>query len=132
MRPTSGPLLTIGQLAARVGVATSTIRYYESVGLLPAAARVHGARRYDEESVRLLSALRFAQRAGFSIAESRTLFHGFGAATPPAARWQAVAEQKLSELDALIADAQRMRRAVEKGLSCGCVHIEDCFSGDVG
>jgi MerR family redox-sensitive transcriptional activator SoxR len=127
------PRLSIGQLAAQSGVATSAIRYYESVGLLQAPVRRSGYRRYDDEAVRLLSTLKFAQRAGFSIAEIRTLFHGFGADTPPAARWRAIAEQKMTDLDALIADAKRMRRALENGMACGCVRIEDCVSeGDNG
>ena len=55
-----------------------------------------------------------------------TLLHGFAPDTPPAARWQPLAHQKLSELDELIARAQQMKRVLEKGLNCGCLHIEDC------
>ncbi len=124
MRDASG--MTIGQVAARAGVRASAIRYYESVGVLPPARRVHGWRRYDDGAVRLLATLRFAQRAGFTVAEIRTLFHGFGAEVPPAARWHSLAERKMAELDALMADAARMRRALEQGMRCGCLHLEDC------
>ncbi len=131
--PDAVMLLTIGQIAARTGVAKSAIRYYESVGLLPTPPRQNGARRYTGETVRLLSTLKFAQRAGFSIADIRSLFHGFGEDTPPAARWRAIAEEKKQDLDRLIADAQRMRLALVNGMQCGCVRIEDCISdGDVG
>ena len=118
--------LSIGEVARDAGIRPSAIRYYESVGLLPEPARKSGHRRYDASTIRLIATLRFAQRAGFTVAEIRTLFHGFGAEVPPARRWQALAERKLQELDDLIASAQRMRRAVESGMQCGCLRIEDC------
>lgn len=71
--------------------------------------------------------LRFAQQAGFTLAEIRTLFHAFGAETPLGARWEALARAKLAELDALIARATQMKRAIEVGIGCGCVRIEDCI-----
>ncbi|MEK3744120.1 MULTISPECIES: MerR family DNA-binding transcriptional regulator [unclassified Brevibacillus] len=40
--------LSIGQLAAKAELSASTLRYYESVGLLPAPERKNGQRRYDE------------------------------------------------------------------------------------
>ena len=43
------PELTIGEVARKAGVATSSIRYYESIGLLPAPARLHGQRRYGTD-----------------------------------------------------------------------------------
>ena len=80
--------LSIGEVAARLGVRTSALRYYESIGLLPVIERVNGHRRYDERSVRLLRVLLLAQKAGFTLAEMRTLVHGFEPDTPPAARWR--------------------------------------------
>ena len=62
--------LTIGEVARRAGMRTSALRYYESVGLLPAPRRVYGGhRRYDANIFELLSVLRMAQQAGFSIAD---------------------------------------------------------------
>lgn len=120
-------MLTIGELAELSGVRTSAIRYYESVGLLPEAPRKSGRRLYSRDTVRLIGTLRFAQRAGFSVGEIRTLFHGFGAEVPPATRWQKLAEKKMADLEILIADAERMRVALKKGMRCGCVRIEDCI-----
>jgi MerR-like DNA binding protein len=50
----SDRLLTIGELARRAGVATSALRYYEELGLLPTAARISGQRRYPESAVGLV------------------------------------------------------------------------------
>jgi len=74
----------------------------------------------------MLKVVQLAQSAGFTVAEIQTLLHGFAPDTPPAARWQPLAHQKLCELDALIARAQQMKRVLEKGLNCGCLRLEDC------
>jgi MerR family redox-sensitive transcriptional activator SoxR len=87
---------------------------------------VSGYRRYSAATVQLIATLRFAQRAGFTVAEIRTLFHGFGAEVPPAERWKQLAQRKVEELDALAADIQQMRRALLDGMRCGCLRVEDC------
>ena len=61
--------LTIGEVARRAGVATSSIRYYESIGLLPEPDRLHGQRRYDAGVLGRLAFIGVAQSAGFKIAE---------------------------------------------------------------
>lgn len=121
--------LTIGEVARRTGLRTSALRFYEEAGVLPPLARVNGRRRYGADAVRRVEVLRFAQRAGFTLAEIRTLFHGFGAETPLGERWAALAGAKLAELDVLVARAARMRLAIEAGLACGCARMEDCTVG---
>ena len=118
--------MTIGEVAKRTGLRTSALRYYEDAGVLPPPKRVNGRRLYGEEAVRVVEVLRFAQRAGFTLDEIRTLFHGFGADTPLNERWDALAKTKVAELDALIERATRMKRAILAGLGCGCVRVEDC------
>lgn len=120
--------LTIGEVARRTGVAASALRYYERAGILPPPRRESGQRRYDDGVVRRVAVLRFAQQAGFTLDEIRALFHGFGAETPLGERWQALAHDKLRELDALIDRARRMRGAIETGLACGCVSVDDCIA----
>jgi len=118
--------LTIGEIARRAGVNTSTVRYYERIGLLPKSKRVNGHRRFDPSVLQWLTLIHFAQQAGFTLAEIEVLFHGFEQDTPPAARWQTLAQQKLPEIDALIEQAQNMKRMLEHGLHCGCMRLEDC------
>jgi MerR family redox-sensitive transcriptional activator SoxR len=121
--------LTIGEVARRTGVRASALRFYEEAGVLPPPRRVNGRRRYGADAVRRVELLRFAQGAGFTLAEIRGLFHGFGADTLLGERWAALAGAKLAELDALVERAARMRRAVEAGLACGCARLEDCVVG---
>ena len=118
--------LTIGEVARRAGVRASALRYYESVGLLPAPPRVHGRRRYDPSVLQRLAVIHVAQEAGFTVAEIRVLFDGCDADTSPSARWRALAVRKIDEVDALIRRAQRMKELLEKGLACGCLRLEDC------
>lgn len=122
--------LSIGELARRVGLRTSALRYYEEAGVLPMARRVNGRRRYSMDAVRMLEVIRFAQRAGFTLAEIRALFHGFDDGMPLGTRWEEIARAKLRELDEVIIRVKQMRRAIEEGLACGCVRIEDCGLGD--
>jgi MerR family redox-sensitive transcriptional activator SoxR len=118
--------MPIGEVARQAGLRTSALRYYESIGLLPAPRRVNGRRRYGLDAVRQLQVLQFAQQAGFTIAEMQTLFNGFAPGQPPKARFRALAQQKLGELDQVIARARQMQQVLESGLACGCVRLEDC------
>src|SRR5690242_21941468 len=89
--------LTIGELAAASGRTPSSIRYYESIGLLPAPARSSGRRRYPPETVRTLAVVDGAQRAGPALNEIAVLLES----TPGAAAdLRAIAERRLPELPA--------------------------------
>ena len=120
--------MNIGEVARRAGVRPSALRYYESVGVLPAPGRVNGRRRYGDEVLELLAVVRVARQAGFSVAEVRTLLHGFSEGTAPAERWRWLAREKLPEVEALIERALGMKRLLERGLRCECSRIEDCVA----
>ncbi|HEV2473427.1 MAG TPA: MerR family transcriptional regulator [Ktedonobacteraceae bacterium] len=116
----------IGEVARRAGVRASTLRYYESVGLIPPPGRVHGHRRYDSSIFALLAILRMAQHAGFTLAEMHMLVNGFSPETPASERWQQLARQKLVEVEELIAHAQQTKHTLESLLRCECLSLEDC------
>ncbi|MEU6215740.1 MerR family transcriptional regulator [Streptomyces sp. JL4002] len=117
--------LGIGELARRVGMRPSALRYYESVGLLPPAERAAGRRVYPVAVVRRIALIRMAQRAGFTLAEIRRLLEadtGRGATR----QWRALAERKLPELDLFIRQTQMLRDAVADCLACGCMNFDTC------
>jgi MerR family transcriptional regulator, redox-sensitive transcriptional activator SoxR len=118
--------LSIGEVARRTGVRTSALRYYEDAGILPKPGRHNGRRIYDADTIRRIDVLRFAQHAGFTLGEIKILFHGFSATTPLSARWQKLARSKLAELETLREQIDGMKTALELGLKCGCLRIEDC------
>ena len=119
-------LLTIGEVARRAGVRASAIRYYEEAGLLEEPDRVGGKRRYDEVALRRLALIGGAKRAGFTLGEIRTLLHGFPAGTGAAQRWQALASEKLVEVDEAIAQLRQTRGLLEEALSCECASLDEC------
>lgn len=118
--------LSIGEVAARAGIATSAIRYYEDAGVLPEPERVNGRRRYDRDVLKRLAVVRMAQEAGFTVAEIATLLNGVDPDTPAAARWRALAERKIVDIDGQIARAQLMRRVLDQSLRCDCLTLDEC------
>jgi MerR family transcriptional regulator, redox-sensitive transcriptional activator SoxR len=118
---------TISEVAKRAGIRPSAIRYYESVGILPAPQRINGRRRYNSSVLQRLLVIQTAQQAGFTVSEIGSLFNGFPSDTPASARWQVLARQKLTEVDRLIRRAQSMKRLLEEGLlRCGCLTLDEC------
>ena len=93
--------MRIGEVARQAGVRVSLIRYYEEIGLLAAADRVSGQRRYDETVLRRLAVIDVAQRAGLALDEIRELLeHG---------------NDPMNErLSALAGHAESLRRAIER------------------
>jgi MerR family redox-sensitive transcriptional activator SoxR len=118
--------LTIGEVARRAGLRTSALRYYEDVGVLPHAERISGQRRYDETVLARLAVVRLAQDLGFTVAEIRALVEGFDDVGVPSARWRELASQKLTEVDALITQAEQMKQLLEESLDCGCLTLDAC------
>jgi MerR family redox-sensitive transcriptional activator SoxR len=119
--------LTISEVARQAGIRASAIRYYESVGLLPPPLRVSGQRRYRADILRRLAFIQAAQAVGFTVSEMQTLLHELSGNVPLSTRWQILAQQKLTEVDALILRAQSMKRMLENGLRCGCPDLEQCI-----
>jgi MerR family redox-sensitive transcriptional activator SoxR len=122
--------MSIGEVAQRAGVRPSTLRYYESIGVLPTPERENGRRRYDGEVLSKvldrLAVVRVAQEAGFTISEIRMLLDGFSEDTPPSERWRVLAREKLPEVEALVERALGMKNLLERGLRCECLRLEDC------
>jgi MerR family transcriptional regulator, redox-sensitive transcriptional activator SoxR len=122
----TGAGIAIGEVARRAGVRSSAIRYYERIGLLPAAERVAGRRRYDGEVLRRLEIIALARRMGLTLAETRTLIWGFPAGTPPAERWGELARTKLADLEEQMRRLEGMRALLQEALACECSSLEEC------
>jgi len=118
--------LTIGQLAARFGLNTSAIRFYERRGVLPPAERESGRRRYGADAVRRLEVLDVAKRAGFSLEEAKVLLQSADAGTPAFEALRELAGRKLPEIDALIARAEAMRGWMLAAADCDCTTFDVC------
>ncbi len=121
-----GPRLTIGEVAERAGRRRSSIRYYESIGLLPEPERVSGQRRYGPEVLRTLAVIDAAQRAGLSLEEVRDVLMAGSTGTPVGDRLRALAERKLPEVEAVIDHAEAVRRWLHAAGTCQCLTLEEC------
>jgi DNA-binding transcriptional MerR regulator len=118
--------MLIGEVARRTGLRPSTIRFYEKAALLPPPARLSKQRRYGLDAVGRLELIKVALRSGFSIAETREFISGFAQQTPPAARWRALAERKLAELEAERARIETMEGLLKAGFRCDCPSLDVC------
>jgi len=114
--------MTIGEVAHRAHVTTSTIRYYERRGLLRADARQSGQRRYKTETLRRLVFIGMMQDIGLTLDEVHGILH---AAT--VIEWKAIAGQRLEALDEQIAQLQHARGLLASALLCRFDHpATDC------
>jgi len=124
--------LTIGALAKATGTNIETIRYYERIGLLPAAARTGGNyRAYGRQHLARLSFVRRARDLGFSIAMVRELLHladdngeDCAAVGAIASAHLADVERKISDLTALRSELLRLLAQCRRGSIAECRIIE--------
>jgi MerR family transcriptional regulator, redox-sensitive transcriptional activator SoxR len=118
--------LTIGEVARQVGLKTSAIRYYESIGVLPDPQRSGGQRRYTTEAIQQLHVIDVAKRAGFSLDDARLLLAATDGGEPAYAQLRELARRKLPEVDALISRAQAMRDWLSTASGCNCETLDVC------
>ena len=107
--------MRIGELAARSGVSTKTLRFYEQAGVLGAPARSRGGYRdYDDNALQRLRFVRSAQAAGLTLAEVRQIIAIRERNGPPCAHVTALLEQHLRDLDARVNELTAMRADVHQ------------------
>jgi MerR family mercuric resistance operon transcriptional regulator len=109
---------TISGLARQGGVGVETIRYYQRRGLLGTPERTNldgrggGVRRYGDEDIRRLQFIRSAQAAGFTLEQIAELLALD--ATENRARARALARERISALDAKIAELKAARDSLQR------------------
>ena len=118
--------LTIGEVARRSGIAASSIRYYESIGVLPEPGRTSGQRRYGEEVLGTIAFVQVAQQAGFTLREIRELMTGLESDASMAAPMRTLAARKLGEVEALLERARAMRGWLATASECTCASPAEC------
>lgn len=119
--------LSIGQMAARTGLAQSAIRYYEDKGLITPFRLSSGQRRYDRADLRRLSFIMIAQDLGFPLRRIRDVLAGLPSGrTPDKSDWARISTGFKAELDARIDQMQALRDRLDSCIGCGCLSLKAC------
>jgi MerR family gold-responsive transcriptional activator of gol and ges genes len=114
-------LMSIGELVERTGVSARTIRYYEDLGILPAAQRTpKGTRRYSSEYVFYVEGVEAMKDFGFTLDELAELGHWFFAKRKNASRAlrsRAMIGARVEALEHRIAVLERVRDELARAMS---------------
>lgn len=119
--------LSAGEVAARAGVAISTLHFYESKGLISSHRNSGNHRRYGRDVLRRVAVIKVAQRAGVPLksigAALATLPNG---RAPTASDWRRLSAAWKGELEERIERLTRLRDQLSSCIGCGCLSISDC------
>jgi len=119
--------VTIGEFARRAGVAASTLRYYEELGLISSERSGGGQRRYARVMLRRVAFIRAAQTVGLSLAEVRTALSRLpDERTPNKADWNKVSATWIRRVNERIAELERLRATLDSCVGCGCLSLRTC------
>jgi MerR family redox-sensitive transcriptional activator SoxR len=119
--------LTIGELAARSGVAASALRYYDRLGLLQSDRSGGNQRRFSRSELRRVAFIRIAQRVGLSLDEIRDALALLPEnRTPTRGDWARLSRAWRSRLDDQIQLMERLRDRLASCIGCGCLSLKKC------
>jgi MerR family redox-sensitive transcriptional activator SoxR len=119
--------LTIGELAARSGVAPSALRYYERLGLIRAGRSGGNQRRYDRSELRRVAFIRIAAQVGIPLDEIKAALDELpDARTPTKADWARLSATWQKRLDEQIRLLQGLRDRLTGCIGCGCLSLRTC------
>lgn len=125
--------LTVGEVAARSGVAVSALHFYESKGLISSRRTGGNQRRYHRDTLRRVAFIRVSQRVGIALDAIRealaTLPQG---RTPTRDDWARLSAMWRGELDDRIEQLLRLRDDLTDCIGCGCLSLQRCRLSNPG
>ncbi|CAG0907661.1 unnamed protein product, partial [Cyprideis torosa] len=108
----TGDRMNIGEVSARSGLPSKTIRYYEEIGLIAPARDNNGYRAFATNDLHKLSFVARARALGFSIEDCRTLLALYEDETRASSDVKRVAEEHLAQIDEKIAQLRDMQETL--------------------
>ena len=121
------PLLSVGQLSARSGVAVSALHFYEAQGIIHAQRSAGNQRRYARETLRRLGFIRASQAVGIPLRAIKEALDQLPASrTPTRADWARLSATWRADLDQRISHLQALRDRLSDCIGCGCLSIDRC------
>jgi MerR family transcriptional regulator, redox-sensitive transcriptional activator SoxR len=119
--------LTIGELAARSGVAPSALRFYEDEGLISARRTSGNQRRYARATLRRVALVQAGRAAGIPLGRVRAALATLPAGRTPTRRdWERLSRSWRDDLDRRIATLEALRGRLTTCIGCGCLSIDRC------
>jgi MerR family redox-sensitive transcriptional activator SoxR len=119
--------LTVGELAARSGVAVSALHFYERQGLITSRRTTGNQRRYRRDALRRVALIRIAHRAGIPLADVRAALAELpGGRTPTRQDWERLSQRWQDDLDQRIRMLQQLREEFTDCIGCGCLSLDLC------
>ena len=120
-------MLTVGQVAARSGVAVSALHFYETQGLIRSVRNAGNQRRFFRSVLRRIALIKVAQRMGISLSEIREALDALPADQAPTAKdWKRLSAQWRDGLNARIRTLTALRDQLGECIGCGCLSMETC------
>ena len=120
-------LLSVGQLAARSGVAVTALHFYETKGLIQSSRNAGNQRRYPRAMLRRVAVIKMAQRLGIPLANiARALATLPNDHIPTAEDWRRLSEGWREDLDRRIGEMILLRDQLDGCIGCGCMSLKDC------
>lgn len=127
VKGSSSRTFTVGEVAARAGVATSALRFYEANGLISSERTDAGHRRYRADVMRRVGFIKVAQRVGLSLEEIRAALDSLPSKrTPNRQDWAKLAASWKPVLDEKIAMLEAMKEHLDGCIGCGCLSLDTC------
>lgn len=119
--------LSVGQMAARSGIAVTALHFYEAKGLISSRRNSGNQRRYPREMLRRVALIKVAQRLGIPLASIHQVFQTLPRGrAPSAADWERFSAQWKHELNERIDRLTRLRDQLDGCIGCGCLSMEAC------
>jgi MerR family transcriptional regulator, redox-sensitive transcriptional activator SoxR len=122
-------MMSIGEVSQLTRVPITTLRYYESVGLIPAPQRQGGQRRYDSSVLMRLMVIRFGKIAGLSVTDIAAVLDD---ATPGRSVMKQIVEAHLVTIDEQVVRLGLARRMLTAAVACVCDDLANCACGALG
>ena len=119
--------LTIGELAARSGIAPSALRFYEAQGPIAAQRTSGNQRRYERAVLRRIALIQAGRSAGVPLERIRAALETLPSRRTPTRRdWERLSRGWRDDIDRRIATLEALRNRLTTCIGCGCLSIDKC------
>jgi MerR family redox-sensitive transcriptional activator SoxR len=120
-------VLSIGELSARTGVATSALRFYESVDLIASERTDGNQRRYERATIRRIAFVQAGKAAGIPLAEIQAALATLPTTRAPTRRdWERLSKRWRADLERRIETLEGLRDRLTGCIGCGCLSLDTC------